>query len=232
MESYDVIANQPVVIDNVSAGGRASRERGGPAIPLSSGRLRPARRPPHLGRLGRRLRPSHGAIRRPRGAGPLRLGESRLAGASGSHPRRGRCPALGGAAPTAAELPLVGRGGALPLAERAVSQRRSPQLPAGAGRDCRQSTRAHWQLALSVGRGFPGPAHPSLCLGDNGGAGPGRGRTASVLRGRPWPGLQRAPASPCLDPSKLWGCWRFPGPMEDMMLCSRAPLAGPAREKP
>jgi len=29
MESYDVIANQPVVIDNVSAGGRASRELGG-----------------------------------------------------------------------------------------------------------------------------------------------------------------------------------------------------------
>lgn len=46
MESYDVIANQPVVIDNVSAGGRASRERGGPAIPLSSGRPRPARRHP------------------------------------------------------------------------------------------------------------------------------------------------------------------------------------------
>lgn len=68
MESYDVIANQPVVIDNVSAGGRASRERGGPAIPLSSGRPRPARRrPPHLDRPGRRLRSSHGAIQPPWG---------------------------------------------------------------------------------------------------------------------------------------------------------------------
>lgn len=100
MESYDVIANQPVVIDNVSEGGRASRERGGPAIPLSSGRPRPARRrPPHLGWPGRRLRPSHGAIRRPRGAGPLRLGESRLAGATGSQPAAGPLPRAGERSP-------------------------------------------------------------------------------------------------------------------------------------
>lgn len=54
MESYDVIANQPVVIDNVSVGGRASlcREgRGAPpaTIPLSSGAAAPRPSPPPPG---------------------------------------------------------------------------------------------------------------------------------------------------------------------------------------
>lgn len=145
MESYDVIANQPVVIDNVSAGGRASRERGGPAIPLSSGRPRPARRRP------------------PTSAGPAAASGPRTApysllGRRGRCPRRvvigrgdwqspaaGPLPRTGGRRPPpAAELLLVGRGGAPPLAETAVSQRAGPLLPAGAGRDCRQSTCAHW----------------------------------------------------------------------------------------
>lgn len=70
MESYDVIANQPVVIDNVSAGGRASREGGKDrraAIPfvIGSGRASPAppHPPPSPAGLGRRLRPSYGAVR-------------------------------------------------------------------------------------------------------------------------------------------------------------------------
>lgn len=54
MESYDVIANQPVVIDNVSVGSRASlcREgRGAPpaTIPLSSGAAAPRPPPPPPG---------------------------------------------------------------------------------------------------------------------------------------------------------------------------------------
>lgn len=67
MESYDVIANQPVVIDNVSVGGRASlcREgRGAPpaTIPLSSGAAAP-RPPPPPTRLRCRLGPSPSAVR-------------------------------------------------------------------------------------------------------------------------------------------------------------------------
>lgn len=220
MESYDVIANQPVVIDNVSEGGRASRERGGPAIPLSSGRPRPARRRPPT---------SAGPAA---ASGPLTApygvlgGRGRCASASRDwlgrlavNLRRGRCPALGSAAPAAAELPLAGRGGAPPLAETAVSQRGSPLLPAGAGRDCRQGTCAHWQRALFVRRGFPRP-RPTLFV-------PG-GQWGCWAR--PWPhsqqaarqALVRVPAPPgtlSMDPSKLWGAgtslgtcrtWRSP----------------------
>lgn len=81
MESYDVIANQPVVIDNVSAGGRASRGLGGREGPaghnpfvIGDGRALPATPPlPSPRRPSRRLGPSYKRrTLRPRGPPPGR----------------------------------------------------------------------------------------------------------------------------------------------------------------
>lgn len=111
MESYDVIANQPVVIDNVSAGGRASRELGGREWPagrkpfvIGDGRAapRPSPPPPPAGLAaasGPRTAPYAASSQAAAGAGSPRFGAVRLAEVSARHPPEGRCPSLVGSGP-------------------------------------------------------------------------------------------------------------------------------------
>lgn len=99
-----MIANQPVVIDNVSVGGRESRCREGrggqpTAIPLSSGAAAP-RPPPPPTRLGRRLRPSPSAVRCLLGRGGASTVKQPAIGWDGRlSPPEGRCPSLMGSGP-------------------------------------------------------------------------------------------------------------------------------------
>lgn len=233
MESYDVIANQPVVIDNVSAGGRASRERGGPAIPLSSGRPRPARRHPPtsagsaaasgpltapygvLGGRGRCASASHDW-----------LGQLAITRSGAAAPRWGAqpppppsCHWLGGAARPhwLRQLSVSGTARCY-LPERGGTVARAPAL-IGSSRCQSGGASPVRPTPLCAGgtMGVPGQAMATLpaCCG----AGLGQGSSV-LLAGRE-----------CTR-GKLWGCWRFPGPMQDMELSSQAPLTGPARQKP
>lgn len=92
-----MIANQPVVIDNVSVGGRESRCREGrggqpTAIPLSSGAAAPRPPPPPPGlaaALGPRPAPCAASLG---GVGPAQLSSLRLAGTAACHPQRVAAP--------------------------------------------------------------------------------------------------------------------------------------------
>lgn len=196
MESYDVIANQPVVIDNVSAGGRASRGLGGREGPagrdpfvIGDGRAPPAtpplpspRRPSR--RLGPRTAPYAASSRAAAGAGPPRFGAPRLAEVPAGHPPQGRCPSLAGSGPRrrggarclggARRRHWLGR---LPVSggARRYLPKRGASRPAVA-----ESTCAHWQLELSVRRGCT----PLCAWGTMAAGGPGLGQSPSMLWGQ------------------------------------------------
>lgn len=134
MESYDVIANQPVVIDNVSAGGRASWEPGGREGPagrnpfvIGDGRALPAAAPPLPRRPGRRLGPSYSAVRcilaGRRWGGAAAVRRTAIGCGACFSPAGGPQPLAGGEQPPAPpRCQLAGRGGASPLVGAAVNQ--------------------------------------------------------------------------------------------------------------